>query len=65
MSDIPHQVIDFLSKAAPFDVFDEDSLYSIAAKTKVIYLTPDNQQRLLAEHQPSLFLIPDRSIYDL
>ncbi len=66
MSDIPHQVIDFLSKAAPFDVLDEDILYSIAAKTKVIYLTPDNQQRLLAEHQPSLFLIQTGqfTIYD-
>ena len=57
MSEIPHQVTDFISKSAPFDVLDEDILSSIAGKTKVIYLTPDNQNSLLKEYQTSLFLI--------
>ena len=57
MSDIPHQVTDFISKSAPFDVLDEDAVSAIATKTKVIYLTPDNQNSLLKEHQASLFLI--------
>ncbi|MBT4882980.1 MAG: CBS domain-containing protein, partial [Glaciecola sp.] len=57
MSDIPHQVSDFISKSAPFDVLDEDKVSAIATKTKVIYLTLENQQALIAEHQPSLFLI--------
>lgn len=57
MSEIPHQVTDFISKSAPFDVLDEDTLSSIAGKTKVIYLTPDNQNSLLKEYQTSLFLI--------
>ena len=57
MSDIPHQVSDFISKSAPFDVLDEDKVSAIATKIKVIYLTPDNQTSLLKEHQASLFLI--------
>ena len=34
MSDIPHQVSDFISKSAPFDVLDEDKVSAIATKPK-------------------------------
>ena len=30
MSDIPQQVVQYLSASAPFDVFDEDTLHGIA-----------------------------------
>jgi CBS domain-containing protein len=57
MSTIPHQVIDFLKQSAPFDVFDKDTLLHTAKHTKVIYLTDDNQEEVLDEHCPALFLI--------
>ena len=39
MSDIPHQVSDFISKSAPFDVLDEDKVSAIATKSKIITVT--------------------------
>lgn len=57
MSDIPQQVIDFIQHSAPFDVFDRDTLWFVAKHTKVIYVTSENQQDVLDEYMPALFLI--------
>lgn len=57
MSEIPLQVLDYLRQAAPFDVFDEDSLLDMAKQTKVVYLTADNLEEMVFQQEPALFLI--------
>lgn len=57
MTAVPHQVTDFLKLSAPFDALEGDALYDIASNMAVFYLTEQNKQTLLTEHQPGLFLV--------
>ncbi|WP_026376756.1 DUF294 nucleotidyltransferase-like domain-containing protein [Aestuariibacter salexigens] len=53
----PQQALEFLRSSAPFDGVDEKHRISAAQHTRVIYLTEENKQELLAEQQGRLFLI--------
>ncbi|WP_416306779.1 DUF294 nucleotidyltransferase-like domain-containing protein [Neptunicella sp. SCSIO 80796] len=57
MTAVPQQVIGFLQASAPFDSIDETGLQDIAADIRVIYLTNENKQALLAQQGNALFLI--------
>ena len=57
MHAVPQQVINFLAASAPFDKLKVDELGALAHRCKVLYLTAQNSQQLLADNVGSLFLI--------
>jgi len=57
MSAVPQQVFDFLKTSAPFDLLSVEELKGIAQHAQLIYLTEENKQVLVKEHNESLFLI--------
>lgn len=54
---IPHQTLDFLATAAPFNLLDEQQRRTLAKQATVLYLTEDNKQSLLETASQQLYLV--------
>lgn len=54
---IPHQILEFLQRASPFDILSEVELAALCQSIKVIYLTRENAAELMLQVQPAVFLI--------
>lgn len=57
MNQLPHQALDFVATAAPFNLLTDEERQKLAKQAEVFYLTEQNKTQLLEDAASKLYLI--------